>query len=183
MVGDGTSIATLDANWLGGVSLARWPTFVNVALLPDKVSGLLDSNGVWSRQLLICFGEDLIDLVLRLPRDNLGGTDKLVWAHTEKDAMNSVAFYSSKSHDSSLTGGNLWKLNAQPRMILHAWPAAINLLSMNHWLFRHNMRYNADCLRGCGQDETIHHMLGECKFISKGLTPWHRHYRQQQIFF
>ncbi|KAK8959478.1 hypothetical protein KSP40_PGU012973 [Platanthera guangdongensis] len=57
-------------------------------------------------------------------------------------------------------------------MILHAWRVVNNLLPTNHWLFCHNLRINVDCPWGCGQEETVNHMLGDCNFWTSPPIGW-----------
>lgn len=50
---------------------------------------------------------------------------------------------------------------------MHLWRAINNMLPTYSWLYNHRLRNDALCPWGCGQEESIDHMLGGCSFISK----------------
>lgn len=47
------------------------------------------------------------------------------------------------------------------------WKCALNRLPVRETLYRHNCSRTPKCPRGCGKDETIRHLLWECKFAGE----------------
>lgn len=71
-VGNGEKIDTLNDNWIGHSSLAKWPTFVNALELPAMVSGLLCEDGSWGDQISTLFGDSLTEVIRLLHREDIG---------------------------------------------------------------------------------------------------------------
>lgn len=145
MMGNGISTLTKDENWLGSLPLRLWPTFVNYSILPEHVSSLLGSNGEWSTDISNLFGEQLVNTILNLPREDATGIDRLVWTQMETKDMLAAAVYEIESSPSDLSGGGIWKANSQPRMLLHLWRALSNMLPTYNWLHFHKLRDSDRC--------------------------------------
>ncbi|KAK8936556.1 putative ribonuclease H protein [Platanthera zijinensis] len=167
MVGNGMSISTLEDCWLGELPLNRWPTFINISALPSLVAELLDCNSNWAVPLLAGFSATLIEAISRLPRDDVGGMDRLIWTHSEKINMNASVVYELECQQGTLFGSEIWKLKTQPRICMLLWRMINNMLPTNDWLFQHRLRMNADCPWGCNKAENISHLLGDCRFMGK----------------
>ncbi|KAK8958046.1 hypothetical protein KSP39_PZI001068 [Platanthera zijinensis] len=107
MVGNGAGILTLEDTWVGALPLKRWPTFINIEAMPSLVAEFLDPNFNWlAEKLSTVFGKCLVDVILGLTRDNIGGQDKLIWAHSERTVMASSIIYILESPRSSLIRSN-----------------------------------------------------------------------------
>ncbi|KAK8926487.1 hypothetical protein KSP39_PZI018924 [Platanthera zijinensis] len=83
MVCNGTTISTLEDNWIGILPLSKWPTFLNISAMPAHVAGLLDPDFLnisampahvagllhpdfgWSAQLVSGFSSSLVDQILK----------------------------------------------------------------------------------------------------------------------
>ncbi|KAK8930841.1 hypothetical protein KSP39_PZI016305 [Platanthera zijinensis] len=120
-----------------------------------------------AEHLHVYFGDELAARITRLPCDNVGGSDKLILLHSESRNMNTAVVYKEECQRSSLSGGEIWKLKAQPRILAHAWRAYNNLLATHDWLHFHKLRSDACCPWGCEHGESISHTFGECKFFKK----------------
>lgn len=67
-IGHGRTVSVLNHVWIWDVAIARWPTFVDVAVINDlKVSHFFDDNGVWRRDRIDqCFGPSLGDIIVMI---------------------------------------------------------------------------------------------------------------------
>ncbi|KAK8954287.1 hypothetical protein KSP39_PZI002052 [Platanthera zijinensis] len=136
--------------------------------MPSLVAEFLDQNYNWIPQkLLITFGEGMVEDILGLSRENIGGPDRLIWAHSEKSVMASSIIYSLESPRSTLIGEEIWKIKSQPRFLMMIWRAINDMLPTNYNMYQRRLRQNADCPRGCGQSETIEHIFGSCSFMAR----------------
>lgn len=111
MVGDGTHIDVAEDAWIGSTTSENWPTYYNIDALPTHVSNLLTENHSWNVQLLHeIFSQEMTNTILKLPRDYNGGSDQLVWAHTEKEYMKAAAIHCLECKNPILAGVEIWRL-------------------------------------------------------------------------
>ncbi|KAK8931199.1 hypothetical protein KSP39_PZI016407 [Platanthera zijinensis] len=166
MVGDGAAISTMDDTWVGALPLKIWPTFIDIDAMPNVVANLLDPNYNWMTEKLVSFGKILIEVILGLKRDNIGGPDRLIWAHSEKSAMDAYVIYNLESPQSTLIGQEIWKIKSQPQFLMMICRAMNDMLPTNDWLYQHRLRLNAACPWRCNQAENTVHVFGSCSFMA-----------------
>lgn len=119
MVGNGICIDTMKDNWTGFLPFDKWPTFINITIIPGRVSSLLNDDGSWSPLIFDLFGLSLIEVIQKLARDNLGGADMLCWAYTETDKMNAAAIYEKECHQPDLIGGISGLIKYSPDLLCY----------------------------------------------------------------
>lgn len=176
VIGSGSEIDILEHRWILDRPIMSWPTFVCIeSTLNKKVADLLHHDRSWNHeQLGLCFGPELINLILATPT-SLQQDDRLELIQQLSGRTITSLVYTNLFPNANAHHRLIKKLQLHPREQLFWWRIFRDALPTNTWLFHRHISDSDNCIWGCNDKEDIQHIISNClclRSVRSFLQKW-----------